>query len=226
MTETKPRRQVAKLLTEFVVIVAGVLVALTAESWWSDRQDQERVEGYLEQLLTDLDATEEHLRGLVTSRENTVTSGSRLLDALSQPTLPPGDTLDSLVGRLARLEIFRPTLGTVDALVETGDLRLIGDSEVKRLLLRYRNGARSGLEVAQIATGITLAGIERLGQSISFTSPVEDGRLPENDWESLSRDRRIHNEVGFIVGAVDSQLNEIRQFQSVVAELTAALRAY
>ena len=45
MTDPKPKRQVVKLLTEFVVIVAGVLVALGAESWWSDQGDRERERG-------------------------------------------------------------------------------------------------------------------------------------------------------------------------------------
>ena len=51
-------------------------------------------------------------------------------------------------------------------------------------------------------------GSDRFWQSISLAPPVENGRRVENDWESLSRDLRIHNEVLFIGGAISSQLRE------------------
>ncbi len=35
-------KRFAWLLSEFVVVVMGVLVAITIDGWWGDRQDRER----------------------------------------------------------------------------------------------------------------------------------------------------------------------------------------
>ena len=39
-----------RLLAEFAVIVAGVLIALAVNSWWERRQERNHAEQYLKQL--------------------------------------------------------------------------------------------------------------------------------------------------------------------------------
>src|SRR5688500_5062946 len=58
-------------LREFILIVAGVLVALAANSWWESRQDLGRERAYLLQLRRDLQATLEMLdQAVITSDES------------------------------------------------------------------------------------------------------------------------------------------------------------
>lgn len=48
-------------LSEFLVIVAGVLVALAVNAWWQGRQDRQVEIAYLQQLQLDLDASNQTL---------------------------------------------------------------------------------------------------------------------------------------------------------------------
>ena len=52
------RRGVSWFLAEFLVVVAGVLVALAVSAWWQGRLDRQHETEYLQQLDADLLATE------------------------------------------------------------------------------------------------------------------------------------------------------------------------
>ena len=124
---------------EFGLIVVGVLVALLVESWWSEREDRE----FERQIL--VDAVSEF-------RENV-----EILDADIAKNLAVYDLLVKIDGipNSARLAMtdeesselfasekqfnagFDPAMGAIDALVRSGDLRLIRDRELRLSLARW-----------------------------------------------------------------------------------------
>ena len=122
-------------------MVSGVLVALAMNSVYQARLDRGRERIYLTQLLGDLRETE------------------RLMDAADSVNAPWDRSLEALVQtfRVAavpeRDSILRwsldvqfddpaPVLGTADALVETGDLQLIRDPEIRSAVTSYLSKAR------------------------------------------------------------------------------------
>lgn len=48
------RNKVRKAAAEFLLIVTGVLTALTVDAWWQGRLDNERERQYLEQIEADV----------------------------------------------------------------------------------------------------------------------------------------------------------------------------
>jgi hypothetical protein len=83
-----------RLLAEFAVIVAGVLIALGVDSWWGRRQELRWAEEYLEQLLVDFQETERRLGGAIAGETQRLEGVSRIIDRALHGPLPPADSLD------------------------------------------------------------------------------------------------------------------------------------
>jgi hypothetical protein len=122
-----------KLIAELAVIVAGVLIALGADSWWEQRQERRRAEEYLEQLLVDFRATERQIQSAIAGDTRTFESASRVIDRAYRGRFPPTDSLELPTG----YHQFRPLTGTLTALVQGGDLRLLDSDTLRFELVAY-----------------------------------------------------------------------------------------
>jgi hypothetical protein len=123
----------SRLVAEFAVIVAGVLIALAVNSWWERRQDQNHAREYLEQLLVDVQATERRLRStLDTETQRAEAVNSVISRAFSGPW-PPPDSLELPTG----YNYFEPLMGTLTALMQGGDLRLLRNDSIRFELIAF-----------------------------------------------------------------------------------------
>ena len=124
--------------SEFVVVVAGILVALGLQAWWQNRQDSSRSAEYQQQVLSDVRVTERTLRrSIVIDRARY--SATRLLStALYASDIPTRDQalqwLQSYSGFIADP---RPILGNVNALIQTGEIRLVSNPKARRAIISY-----------------------------------------------------------------------------------------
>lgn len=128
-----------RLFAEFGVIVAGVLIALAVDSWWERRQEQKLAEEYLRQLLVDFRETERGLQGTIEGDTRTLERAEAVLDRAYTGRFPPADSLDLPSG----YNYFEPLTGTLTALVEGGDLRLVADDSLRFDLIGHSALIRS-----------------------------------------------------------------------------------
>ena len=134
---------------EIVVIVAGVLIALALNAWWQGRQEADLERAYLEQLHADLVASEEGLAGAVWFFEVRASAAAGIVHSFWQDDLPPQDSLATWMLRSLTSWRFRPALGTAEAIVSTGDLRLVSDDSLRTMTVRYIDNIEANLEDAQ-----------------------------------------------------------------------------
>ena len=165
-----------RLAAEFVVIVIGVLVALVAESWWSERDERlyeaELREDMVAEFRTNLAILEADLaeNGGVFARINEWVEQSD--EALQ--SLPDAAFADWASGDL-NWAGFDPMMGNVQALVRSGNLGAIDDRD-----LRLRLSTWSGLldektrfttNAVQFQSLIFLPSAARLGADEVWTAP-------------------------------------------------------
>jgi hypothetical protein len=124
--------------SEFIVVVAGILVALGLQAWWQNRQDASRGAEYQRQILSDVRETERSLRGSI-AIDRAHYSASRLLGtALYVPEIPTREqTLQWLQFHSGWIDDPRPVLGNVNALIQTGEIRLVANPEVRHAIILY-----------------------------------------------------------------------------------------
>ncbi len=122
-----------RLFAEFAVIVAGVLIALAVNSWWERRQERNHGEEYLRQLLVDVVETEGRLRGTIDTETQRLVGVNAVLARAQSGSWPPADSLELPTG----YNYFEPLTGTLTALVQGGDLRLVRSDSLRFDLIAY-----------------------------------------------------------------------------------------
>lgn len=122
---------------EFAIIVAGVLAALAAQAWWEGHQERAREESYIAQLLDDTRETETRLIDAVQEDSLSRSGARKVIDALTTSGAVPADSFSTWIGMAGRAADFKPVAGTYQALVQSGDLRLIRDESLRAQITAY-----------------------------------------------------------------------------------------
>jgi hypothetical protein len=127
------------VLREFATIVAGVLVALAGQAWWSDRENSARERDYLHQLYVDTRANEAALRTAIALDS----SVGAVLFALARALYTPRsavrlDSLRTLIhGPVFASSNFDARTGTYTALLSSGDIRLLRTDSLRAMVVAY-----------------------------------------------------------------------------------------
>jgi hypothetical protein len=129
----------SRLIAEFLLIVAGVTVALGADSLWSLRQDHARESEYLEQLSADLAENRARLDAAILDEETLGAAALAALEALARESPIAADSARAWLVERRGFMYSDPRLltGTFSGLIESGDLRLIRDPDVRKSIIAY-----------------------------------------------------------------------------------------
>ncbi len=132
-------KRAKQLFQEFFVVVIGVFVAVAAESWWSEREDRRFEREIREDMLVEFESNVRILDADIRVNEE-----ARVLIAalsgLSDEALfaIPDAVLSKQFGSGNLVSAgFDPELGSVQALVESGNLGAVGDRELRLRLSRW-----------------------------------------------------------------------------------------
>jgi len=128
-----------RLLAEAMAIVGSILLAFAIDAWWEDLSDRREEHAALQALAADFEAAVEILlRDNLAVHDSAVSAASALLE-LTGPNehRALSDSLGQLIPAILRLPNFRPPLGTLDALIGSGDLRLIDSDSLRAALASF-----------------------------------------------------------------------------------------
>jgi len=124
-------------ISELVIVVTGVLIALAADGWSKRQADRALELRYLNDLVVDLKSDTAQLRAAIDLAETRAALGHAVLRAADGDTvLSPSD----LVVALERQFYFAfPAYSrtTISDLMSTGNLRLLQGRDLKRQLSEY-----------------------------------------------------------------------------------------
>ena len=219
--------RIRSAVTELMVIVAGVLIALSADQWWASRSDALTEATYLTGMLDDLSASRDTLESDLRDIEAYLSAASAL-SHLSRDA--PRITRDSLVtlihDALFPLPTWDAQLSTLDDLKNTGRLSLISDTEIRRALAEIDQrmskvrAAESDLLQSQhqtvdpfLMTRVDLPAIGLEEESAPYMGPPLG-----IDHEPLLRDPQFQNVVAFRIVLL---YNVQRQYRSMSEQLSA-----
>lgn len=131
-------KRARQLLQDFLVVVIGVFVALAAESWWSEREhrqfEREIREDMVAEFESNIQILDDDLAKNAEARPRfAVLSGLSDDELLAVPDSVLSEKLDNYVLWAG----FDPDMGSVQALVESGNLGAVGDRELRLRLARW-----------------------------------------------------------------------------------------
>lgn len=188
MTDTNGKWR--KLAFEFLVIVLGVLTALGVDEMRQASKDRDREQFYMHQIELDLEATRAQLGPAVDTYRSQLAASQAFLSGLNQRTHRANDSLDVLVRRSSSFPEFRLIMGTIDGLMDGGDLGIVRSPAVRNALLTYRNVVEDAKVQHEAMSRLFLDGLQRIGESANLEAalgPSSDSLEPAN-WLEATRD--------------------------------------
>lgn len=130
------------LAAELLIVILGVLIALAIDEWREDAENAAREAEYLTQLIRDLQSTEELIETAKSSGSGPQGAARTLLAAFeSEMRLDVAQTR-KLMADMRFFYYPNPKISTADAMVLTGEFRLIKDRSIRTKVTDYRAFAR------------------------------------------------------------------------------------
>lgn len=159
-----------------MLIVAGVLIALGANSWWEARKDRERERAYLQQLLSEMRDNEREIRAEITNDSTSMASNQRFLDL----AFADSDTrLGEWPGTRTGSSVFEPLTGAYTALVQSGDLHLVRSDDIRIGLITYASKLAGVQEHLQLYAMRVWEHLDR----VALADVIHGGGQPETPSE-------------------------------------------
>lgn len=126
-------------ISEFALIVAGVSVALAADSLWKRWEDRKTEHGYVQQLRAELDENTNRLTSAIALEKGQRAPAVDAYRAIARGDLISHDSAMSWAITRRGVHYSDPRLltGTVTTLISTGDLRLLRQPALRQAIAAY-----------------------------------------------------------------------------------------
>ena len=116
---------------EIVLVVLGILIALSINNWNENRKERAQELAILRQLRTEFNSNLDQLDQKITIRKEKISSTLKLFNFIDHPGQRTKDSIDMHVGRTLTYTTFDPI---VNDLASSGNLRLIKNDSLKQYL--------------------------------------------------------------------------------------------
>jgi type II secretory pathway pseudopilin PulG len=121
---------------EIVLVVIGILIALSINNWNEYRKDRIKEQAILSQLKEEYNSNLKQLESKITIRNIIITSSQKVLSYIDDPQ---SINIDSLVSNLSRGQ-YRPTFDPVkNDIISSNKLNLIQSKRLQTLLSQWES---------------------------------------------------------------------------------------
>lgn len=229
-----PWRRVA---AEGLMIVTSILLAFGIDAWWEGRRELSRLVGLERSLDVDFRETLAVLEASIGGVELLHARSQAFLDATSDPSAIPLDSLQGLFAAAFTTQAFQPSIPALGAALANGDIARLDNPELMRAVWEFQvNWEKyqelSDRQLAYATDGSWRRLAEEVGSVYALVGSGPRGSVPERfrlspaEYRSLvSRaDVYSHTEAGMLLHAnLRDLLYGIRE--SLEAGLEALRRA-
>ena len=123
-------------LADLLVVIAGIIIALSLDAWWQNRQDTKHGEESLVGIYNDLETQKDRFQYLIYCDSLTVTHGRKLMDMFNHPEFSI-DSMEFHASKLTNGTVYVLMNSYYEALKSTGNLENIRNTQLKKLIIRY-----------------------------------------------------------------------------------------
>lgn len=130
-------------LSEIVLVVIGILIALSINNWNNSRLERNEEVKYLSKLIVDLEVDIKNLDEMIKIAQNKINASMDLLELNPPERAKDIELMDSLISTVFGWREFSPRLNTLNELTSSGKLSILQNDSIKTLLLSIEEKNRS-----------------------------------------------------------------------------------
>ena len=177
-----------RALAEFGMIVIGVVLAFQVENFREGRELQERGAIQLEALQSDFSESRVRLDLVMEQQSGLLAAQLELIRIIHGQSERPGvDSLRYLVERSRRFHRLEPLTGAYDALVASGDLRLIRGEAIRAEMASFIRAVSDGYEDEELSLLLRAELVDAAVSSSEYLSLLEPQRRAQFGFPESSR---------------------------------------
>jgi hypothetical protein len=221
------RQVLIRMISESVLIVVSILLALSADAWLDSRNQTAQLEGQVAALGRDFDTMLEKVNASFSAANRGAESGRHLSILMQEDSKIDPDLAPELLWHLVFYEVFTPSVGTYQALVASGNLGLLENEALKLELADFfgsfedvRASERLLLDTQVVVFGSKtysqLAGWHRMGQG---GVPVA-GKFPVDQWSGSDE---FMSAVGILTVRQSDVLEDYEYLRTRIQNISAAI---
>jgi hypothetical protein len=209
-----------RLSVEATAIVASILLAFAIDAWWDERELREQEIAQLYALHADFTENVKRLQGVIDQQEVVVASQTRLLGIIhGHQDMPNEEALKKLVTDSFMFFRLEEVLGAYQALVSSGDLRLIRDRKLRAAIAEFAGTLGDGFEDEELGLQLRVRLLSEMSSSTEILAVLEpsfraDGSLPDSaydpDFNALLDNRAYRNHLTILTYVENGQLGFYR----------------
>lgn len=143
LIEQLRRQDWVAVAIEFVIVVAGVLLAMQVTNWNQQRLDQERGRAYYQRILTELRSNIGDMNNRAAYSEQVVGHAEAALAAFERPTQVHGEQFLVDLYQASQIQAGSITRASYDEAISSGALLDVGEAELRVRLANYFSLAAS-----------------------------------------------------------------------------------
>lgn len=235
---TRGSRALGPAAREVLLIVVGVLIALSLESVWQDRAERSAERALLQGLRDEFAENAQSLDRWLELHERIAASADEFIIhiegvAEGQTVLVP----DSLIAELARTPTYDPELNSLDAALSSGQISLIRSVEIQRALASWTRLLADAQEEEQRGADqvyrelLPLLGTAtRMGPAVSWLVAdvrrvmrgISNGARPSTSSE-VTADRRLESALWVRYRLTSSAANELQILRTGLGQVLKLL---
>jgi hypothetical protein len=134
----KRKKRVIRYTLELLVVFIGVTAGFLLNSWREDRQEKNLEQRYLKSFLADLKNDRNELDSLLLRTEGKVAALSDILLKTEVAGQPLTENLaQEVVKEILYIEWFPPTDDTFDDMINSGNLNIVSDFDLRESISAY-----------------------------------------------------------------------------------------
>jgi len=172
LTENKFSKYLLYAIGEIVLVVIGILIALSVNNFNKARIDRNEEVEILKALQLDFEETKKGVEETIELQQKVVSYCKKLKIILNEKT--PSDSIGEYLfqGALSYWRI-EPVNGTYDALIGSGKLGILRSEKLKRYLALYSSQIKYGFEDEKYSLDLTLSLTEIASENSAILLPAK-----------------------------------------------------
>ena len=220
------RKKAGPLLTEVLIIVAGVLIALAVDEWRDELAVRQQEQHVLRSLLVDLEEDYYDFRDFVATAQRRARAADFLLAYAADEDVADlawDGTPQEAIFQLAVTSRLQPTRSAFDEMNATGAGRALHDRELVSAIARYYSLAQDRSSVNELILPEKQrfrVALEQLGMSYADRERIDVDRVL-SDPTALALIRSLRSMAAF---APEYCNDLIEQQEEVIAAIRSAIR--
>ena len=214
MEQNKTGKYIKYAIGEIVLVVIGILIALSINKWNNKVQDAKLSILYYQELLLDVENDLEQLIDRINYSERVTNSIYSLIEALQNKTYATvnQDTLQYAMNHYYRVAGWQFNLNTYKELESSGNLRYIGNSKIRSAITDYVNSIEGSAIVRERYTEDIVSRAFYIDKYVFTKFKDNNELLSIIDFEGLANDQHLIN---YFSRIAMRWVNNKRSFQGI-----------